>query len=96
MTRWKKLFVIGTVFILALNSAAATPLICSRPNKPSCVSFPFDGDETLFELCKDQVRTYKMEMERYFECLRMESDDAADEYKSAVRSFNCNAQGTYC
>lgn len=96
MTRWKKLSFIGPVLILTLTSAAATPFLCNRPNKPSCVSIPFDGDETMFQLCKDQIRDYKMEMERYFECLRMESDDAADEYKSTVRSFNCNTQGTYC
>jgi hypothetical protein len=87
-----------------VSTVDARPYRCSgfgylrleRPEKPSCFTMPFEGDDILFEDCRSQMQSYKSSMRDYLDCLKAESDEAIEEYNSTVRSFNCNAQGSFC
>ena len=104
MGGWVRLVAATTVTLMYFPSANAAPLQCSefglsgiqRPEKPSCYTLPFQGDEATFSMCESEMSSYKSKMREYLDCLRAESTEAVDEYNSAVRSFNCNAQGTFC
>lgn len=100
----RMVFVFVSVTLVA-TPASARPYQCrgygfgdriERPSAPSCVTLPFQGNETSFSLCKSEMETYQISMQGYLDCLRAESKEAADEYNSTVNSFNCNARGSYC
>jgi hypothetical protein len=67
-----------------------------RPEKPICVTIQFQGNESAFQVCKSEMERYQSAVQQYLNCLQAESNEAAGDYNSTVRSFNCNAQGSFC
>ena len=100
-----RLFVLVLAAIcMQIGAPRAKPFQCAefglygieRPEKPSCISPPFDGDDGLFQSCRAELESYRSSMNSYLDCLSAESREATSEFNSAVRSFNCNASGSYC
>lgn len=90
--------------LILCDAANALPFQCAefglgaieRPTKPYCVQQPFAGDEYAFESCKSELESYRSKMRNYLDCLSAESNEAVSEFNAVVRSFNCNASGSYC
>jgi hypothetical protein len=79
--------------ILVLTSATANAY-CSPPSAPSCATrYGAFDDQDDFDRCKRQMSSYQSDAQDYLSCMRRESDNAVEEYNSAVDSFNRRARG---
>ncbi|MBB5041946.1 hypothetical protein [Shinella fusca] len=94
-------------FLLSILLALATPLstyACSEPSAPSCATrYGSFDDEWEFDRCKDEMESYKSEVEDYMTCRNREAQEAIDDanrdnrqaesdYSDAVDSFNRRAR----
>jgi hypothetical protein len=68
-------------------TAGAQTYYCDRPSKPY---IPMGSYSERYEMesAKDDVDRYLRDMREYLDCLRNESDDAADEAKGVLREWN--------
>jgi hypothetical protein len=88
-------YIAMTVIAVTLvgNSAAATAFVfCSEPREPICLTMKIgDWDESDFDRCRMEVRSYIDELQRWQDCI---VDDANARAKKAVDKFNCYAKGS--
>lgn len=84
-------------FLIGVSTPSHAQMSCDRPNKPSCIdSMAISRDDLTFQTCRDEVGTYRCQMIEYMDCLRLESDDAAEELKKQIERFNQCAQSEIC
>lgn len=89
-----RLLLIGLLVLLPITVQAA--MFCDRPSKPYCLIGLGSADRFAFDSCRGDMLRFQRAMRDYLECLRAESDDAADELTRAIRQFNDCANNQYC
>jgi hypothetical protein len=68
-----------------------------RPRIPSCVSMlDADRSQDAHDSCNGELDLYRGALKGYFDCLRAEAAEAADEYGQTIRKFNCEPGGKAC
>jgi hypothetical protein len=94
---------IGLVLGMAVTamsvSALATPAyawICSKPDKPFCLSMLGSADKATFSMCRAEVERYRQDVIEFVQCATREQNDAADELKQVIANFNTCATSKYC
>jgi hypothetical protein len=96
--------ILGAVLLFVCVEAKGKPLQCAefgfagieRPEKPSCIGYPFNGDDSIIEECRSEIESYRSRINSYLDCLVAESNEVRDEFNSTVRTFNCSVGGSYC
>jgi hypothetical protein len=73
-----------------MNAGAGA--FCSEPSAPYCASqYGNFDDQHEFEQCRNEMESYKSDVEAFMSCLKRKGDDAVGEYEDAVSSFNQRA-----
>ena len=74
---------------------------CSKPDAPYCASryTKFD-DEYEFDRCKREMQSYRSDVEDFVSCIKRKTEEltrqgneAIDDYREAIASFNRRAGG---
>ncbi|WP_413992419.1 hypothetical protein ACMDCR_10180 [Labrys okinawensis] len=75
--------------LLVVGNIAPAQALCSEPERPACSeqSGAFD-DQSDYEECLSQMRSYKSDVDDYLQCMKRESDAALQAYNEAVDQFN--------
>lgn len=89
-----RLLIIGFLMLLPISAQAS--MFCNRPSTPYCLIGLGSADRFGFDSCRQDMLRFQRAMRDYLECLRVESEDAADELRRAIRQFNDCANNTYC
>lgn len=83
-----------------LGPADAEAAFCSKPQEPWCVREGVFSDRDRrdwFDRCRPEIRRFVDEVESYQDCLAAAARQAAEEARSAIRRFNCQASGaSFC
>lgn len=91
-------FLFSLLVVAVLPTAAFA--YCSEPSAPSCASgYGAFEDEWEYDRCKNEMESYKSEVEDFISCERREAQDVVDEaerkaesaasdYSDAVDDFN--------
>lgn len=84
------------LYLIAISILGATSshAYCSKPDAPYCASQygKFD-DQDEFDQCKNEMESYKSEVEDFLSCQSRENQQAIDDYNEAVEDFNRRARG---
>ena len=84
-----------TIALVVLGGKpAAAFYFCSEPTKPYCVDrYDKFDDEWEYRRCRSELESFKSQTEEFVECLKRAADEALNEYRRAVQSFNRRARG---
>ncbi|RKQ70357.1 hypothetical protein BCL74_2302 [Oceanibaculum indicum] len=85
--------------LLAAQEASALSY-CSEPSVPFCAELIGKfNDQWEYQLCRQELESYRYDVERYIACVREEADsmvqEAVDDYEDAVDSFNMRVNSPF-